>query len=82
MLEEYESTRILPKGIRVVNKKKNLYERHAIEKVGYKQVDRVRDSGKGSLTMWARPFSKDGLLFVEKPDGFFQFGGYVLKEDE
>lgn len=76
-----EVTNQFPKGIKAVSKKENKYERHAIQKAGYKQVSKQGTPDLGYLTMWKRHLSDEALLFVEKPDGFFRYGGIVKTEN-
>jgi hypothetical protein len=68
----------LPKDIKPVRKNENLYEKDRIEKAGYKLVETIDGGTAGNFTVWENTRKMGtGLIFIEKLNGFFAFGGYV-----
>ena len=70
---------ILPdsvKRIKRVNIKQNLYERHHIETAGYTETNRIGNEPKvGWYTVWRNTISSGTLIFLERPDGFYEYVG-------
>lgn len=72
----------LPSDIRAVSKKNNLFEEKDIRKAGYTLNKKVKSEtkGVGHLTIWTHDLKQGFLMFIEQPDGFYQFGGYMTPE--
>jgi hypothetical protein len=81
IFDKSEKTNELPTNIKAVSKRKNLYEKHQIEKAGYKEHDKIKTlNDSGSFTAWKHTITGEMLIFMEKADGFYQFGGYIKDE--
>lgn len=64
------------KRIKRVNIKQNLYERHHLEKAGYTAISRQGvDSEVGWYTVWKNSIFPGTLIFLERPDGFYEYVG-------
>ncbi|MFP3726973.1 hypothetical protein U8V72_17495 [Priestia filamentosa] len=72
-----KKTTKLPSGIRVVSREKNLYEEKDIKKAGYKLYQKIESKSAGNFTVWRHPLEDSLLMFIEQPNGFYQFGGYM-----
>jgi len=63
------------KKIRAVNRDKNQYEQQSIEKAGYTEINRIGNKKAGYHTTWRHSLTSTILIFIERTDGLYYYGG-------